>query len=54
MIEELRGCPFCGGPAKYIDEDSLHVRVQCQYCGTMTKALDKEHVTRMWNQRVQG
>ena len=54
MIEELRACPFCGGPAHYTDENSDYTRIECEYCGIRTVLANKEHVTRIWNQRVQG
>lgn len=54
MNDELKACPFCGGPADYLNGDFLHVRVKCQNCGIMTETSDRDHVTRIWNQRVQG
>lgn len=51
-MTELKPCPFCGGPAAYLYGQLFCDRVQCQYCGAMTRVDDIETVTMEWNQRV--
>lgn len=54
MDEELKSCPYCGGSAAYVDDTSFYGHVKCMNCGIRTVTANKDYVTGLWNQRVQG
>lgn len=63
MTEELKSCPFCGGPARLVhDYDSREVLVKCDWCvarvaySAYCPSLVKEDVASViadWNKRVE-
>lgn len=64
MAEELKPCPFCGGPAELRTADNVHysfgVRIMCEPCGADItyegSDLDsfgiKSRCIAAWNRRV--
>lgn len=57
MSEELKSCPFCGGPPKYLDSSNEHedyheVCCQDKTCTySLTDRPSKESAYQAWNTR---
>lgn len=49
-MDELKGCPFCGGQAKYYEKDSS---IWCEDCpgGVQDYTISKEALFVAWNHR---
>lgn len=48
----LKGCPFCGAPAKVEKERSFHWNARCDSCGTMVTRETEEDAVKAWNERI--
>ncbi len=55
MSEELKPCPFCGGPAELIKTARGNFFVQCACCcnGTLYYRTEKDAVQH-WNRRAEA
>lgn len=53
MTEELKPCPFCGGPARFADAVAKYI--VCQQCGTFgaTGESDNDAAVK-WNTRAES
>ena len=58
-MDELKPCPFCGGPASVIEIEDPDVAgemlytVWCEECGCGTAPADTpDEVIRLWNRRA--
>ncbi len=55
----LKHCPFCGGPARFTNEGSNQVGVQCAECKVRSplrggKDQAKLNAAEVWNRRVEA
>ena len=54
MTEELKPCPFCGGKAQLVDEDTGDMKtyyVLCDRCVQTYPFSQKERAIEYWNRR---
>ncbi|NIR30241.1 MAG: hypothetical protein GWN84_13210, partial [Gammaproteobacteria bacterium] len=52
MSEELRPCPFCGGPGEHREVDEGDHRIVCEDCGAMCETMgDASGAARAWQGR---
>lgn len=56
MSEDLKPCPFCGGKAEILPDESFkdYWNVQCSNdkCGAMVADVSQRHAVLNWNRRV--
>lgn len=51
LEEKLKRCPFCGGKARYSEDEYGHDVAECQNCGANVLAHSIEEAIEKWNAR---
>jgi Lar family restriction alleviation protein len=52
MSDELKPCPFCGGPAQVINAGPGNCYVRCSMCGAASDDRARSEAIAAWNRRV--